>query len=275
MAKVSRTTTELEQELDQQLTLLKVGAENYDKGTELVAKTMATTIRVLVHDTSASHSLLGQLGRKGGSFVDTATEMIHPTGISCSQSGLVMATMGPGGTGFKPHLEKLPQGGSGKLVTFDHWWNATVFRDQEGNTFTRRDLVLALANQDGGAHVDPQMDEKYHKLTRQNSLGWASQTQGEPWKPLTNPHYPAVRQIAHELLKSIDPGYRPPGLDKPTGGIGFAIAGVHIVPVAGDIAPSSGSPWPTPRRVRPKKIGRNDPCFCGSGRKYKKCHGKG
>ena len=21
------------------------------------------------------------------------------------------------------------------------------------------------------------------------------------------------------------------------------------------------------------KVGRNDPCFCGSGRKYKKCHG--
>jgi preprotein translocase subunit SecA len=22
------------------------------------------------------------------------------------------------------------------------------------------------------------------------------------------------------------------------------------------------------------KIGRNEPCFCGSGRKYKHCHGK-
>ena len=26
------------------------------------------------------------------------------------------------------------------------------------------------------------------------------------------------------------------------------------------------------RRETPK-LGRNDPCFCGSGRKYKKCHG--
>lgn len=25
---------------------------------------------------------------------------------------------------------------------------------------------------------------------------------------------------------------------------------------------------------RPKKIGRNDPCYCGSGKKYKKCCGK-
>ncbi|NOQ69737.1 MAG: preprotein translocase, partial [Gammaproteobacteria bacterium] len=23
-----------------------------------------------------------------------------------------------------------------------------------------------------------------------------------------------------------------------------------------------------------KKIGRNEPCFCGSGKKYKQCHGK-
>ncbi len=28
----------------------------------------------------------------------------------------------------------------------------------------------------------------------------------------------------------------------------------------------------TYRRDAPK-LGRNDPCFCGSGRKYKKCHG--
>ena len=26
--------------------------------------------------------------------------------------------------------------------------------------------------------------------------------------------------------------------------------------------------------VKPKKIGRNDPCPCGSGRKYKQCHGR-
>ncbi|MGA8017401.1 MAG: SEC-C metal-binding domain-containing protein [Desulfobacterales bacterium] len=25
---------------------------------------------------------------------------------------------------------------------------------------------------------------------------------------------------------------------------------------------------------RKKKIGRNDPCHCGSGVKYKKCHGR-
>lgn len=29
----------------------------------------------------------------------------------------------------------------------------------------------------------------------------------------------------------------------------------------------------TPFRRETPKLGRNDPCFCGSGRKFKKCHG--
>jgi hypothetical protein len=29
----------------------------------------------------------------------------------------------------------------------------------------------------------------------------------------------------------------------------------------------------TPFRREEPKLGRNDPCFCGSGKKYKKCHG--
>ncbi len=31
---------------------------------------------------------------------------------------------------------------------------------------------------------------------------------------------------------------------------------------------------PTQTAEPPRKIGRNDPCWCGSGKKYKKCHGK-
>jgi preprotein translocase subunit SecA len=37
-------------------------------------------------------------------------------------------------------------------------------------------------------------------------------------------------------------------------------------PVAADAA--------TPAAPSGPKIGRNDPCFCGSGLKYKKCHGR-
>jgi preprotein translocase subunit SecA len=51
-----------------------------------------------------------------------------------------------------------------------------------------------------------------------------------------------------------------------------------------DMAPMGGQPWEVPPepqsnvKVAPikregPKVGRNDPCYCGSGKKFKKCHG--
>ena len=42
---------------------------------------------------------------------------------------------------------------------------------------------------------------------------------------------------------------------------------------AGDGAKSAGEPETRPVRRQEPKVGRNDPCPCGSGKKYKKCHG--
>ncbi len=36
-----------------------------------------------------------------------------------------------------------------------------------------------------------------------------------------------------------------------------------------------GHPPQQPYRRPEPKLGRNDPCHCGSGKKYKKCHGGG
>jgi uncharacterized protein YecA (UPF0149 family) len=36
--------------------------------------------------------------------------------------------------------------------------------------------------------------------------------------------------------------------------------------------PVVAAPRPVPRTPTGQKIGRNDPCYCGSGKKYKKCH---
>jgi preprotein translocase subunit SecA len=44
-------------------------------------------------------------------------------------------------------------------------------------------------------------------------------------------------------------------------------------PAAQGRADAEGAKAEPVRRDRPK-VGRNDPCPCGSGKKYKKCHGK-
>ncbi|HTA27107.1 MAG TPA: SEC-C metal-binding domain-containing protein, partial [Bacteroidia bacterium] len=47
----------------------------------------------------------------------------------------------------------------------------------------------------------------------------------------------------------------------------------------GDEAPTGANGKPAPPKAKPavaeKRIGRNDPCPCGSGKKYKNCHGVG
>jgi preprotein translocase subunit SecA len=55
-----------------------------------------------------------------------------------------------------------------------------------------------------------------------------------------------------------------PGAAAPVGGA--------AAPAGGNGAASSENPATVVKSDR-DKIGRNDPCWCGSGKKYKKCHG--
>ena len=81
----------------------------------------------------------------------------------------------------------------------DDWWNEIIFDDKQ-NVFTRKDIVLFVANNDGGAHVDPELKESFALLTKYNSLGFTN-TYGN--SPLSNPIYQAVRVIAEEFLLSV------------------------------------------------------------------------
>jgi preprotein translocase subunit SecA len=55
------------------------------------------------------------------------------------------------------------------------------------------------------------------------------------------------------------------------GGAGGAGGGVAGVAAGGAAAGQQARPGYTPSGA---KIGRNDACWCGSGMKYKKCHGR-
>ena len=60
-----------------------------------------------------------------------------------------------------------------------------------------------------------------------------------------------------------------------------SLAGSEAILAAGTstAAAAGGGAFATPVAQRPKvnsaveNIGRNDPCWCGSGKKFKKCHG--
>jgi hypothetical protein len=82
------THDDLVEKLRQQLGFLERSADLFDGGAEDEAIRLAQIIRVLLHDTSASHSLLGQLGVKETiSYLDTS-EPLDPANV-LSTAGLV------------------------------------------------------------------------------------------------------------------------------------------------------------------------------------------
>lgn len=66
----------------------------------------------------------------------------------------------------------------------------------------RKYLVCIAANQDGGAHVDPQLDHKYQAVERGAEMILHAGGPGADPVPLANVHLAAVRQIGYEILNS-------------------------------------------------------------------------
>ena len=54
---------------------------------------------------------------------------------------------------------------------------------------------------------------------------------------------------------------------------GLADRPLPNVAAGGGATTTSTAPVQVQQRIVYDKVGRNDPCPCGSGKKYKKCHG--
>ena len=168
---------------------------------------MSTTLRILLHDEGRnSHALLAQLGALTTiSWLDSAGPInpnnLAPTmGLAYSQ---ITAVDGDGtfAPSWMPHLGEIHPW-AGKQLQFTRWWNSPVVRDGSRTDFSRKDLVLAVANSDGGGHVDPSLRPAYLKLSRLNSMGMGftgPKNEGDFGDPiLAN-----IRQIGFEVLASL------------------------------------------------------------------------
>jgi len=201
--KIKQTKQELLSHLSDSVQFLQLSAAAFDKGHLGEAKRMAVTVRVLAHDTPNSKSLLGLLKYKTNmSFIDTAYDY-KPDNLM-NHHGLVGLQVSLENPAKSSYLVPLTlDGRPNKFILFADWWNKIVIVDRNKNVFRRRDIILSLANTDGGAHVDPELNLAYAQLSRQNSIGWVfSSSQGQ--RPLGAVELYSMRQIAHEVLVSID-----------------------------------------------------------------------
>jgi hypothetical protein len=254
MCAYQQSRAELEAQLSDQLQFLQSSADAFDRGLDGEAKRLALALRILLHEQKRSRALLAQLGLLQQEFVSTAIP--HETANISTHGGLIMVAMNGPETKYVAMLDEVP---IVRTIPFDEWWEEIVFVDDAGSTLSRRRLILSMADQDGGAHVDPTLDETYARLSRENSLGW-NVNDGRESKPIPQPERAAVRQIAHEVLRTLIPGYAKRPDHQPEMFLGGFMHYEGIPP--GFEVPIS------------TKVGRNQPCPCGSGMKYKKCHGR-
>lgn len=210
MTKVRKTKAELEGHLKEQIDFLQRSALAYDDGYEHEGQRLATTIRVLFHDSKkTSNSLLGQLGIKDNLMLFDSASPIRTNNLF-PHHGLTKTRVkvGTGGS-FIPRLESMKNLRRKGRNVFSKWWERTVVIDNHKNQFSRRVIVLALSNKDGGAHVDPSLDAAYSYLTRELSMGW-SYSDGKTTEVIRPIELASVRQISHEVLmtlKKIFPEY--------------------------------------------------------------------
>ena len=210
MSNYSLSKEELLTHLRDQIAFMIDSAISYDNGFEGEGKRLAAAIRILVNDTRSCSALLTQLKKMNILFYDSAHvfDPQNPLTSSCLiLKRLAKETTTDLRADYVAPLDNLPPTGrESKKVSFGRWWNRTVvFKDKIGNLFTRRDLILTVADKEGGAHVDPKLDQAYANLTKFNSLGWKVYVGGKA-EDLDNPVPPSIRQITHEVLKTLKDG---------------------------------------------------------------------
>ena len=199
--KVPQSKKDLLEHLRNQINFLSSSAQSYYNGYETEAIRMAVAIRILLHDTRQSKSLLGQLNKKNILFYDTARDL-DPRNV-LTDIGMAIIKLSSKGAEYIAGLDDIPPELLNKKIPFENWWNKVVIRDKPRNEFTRKELVLFVANQDGGAHIDQSLDKKYALLSRFNSMAWKL-VKGGIESPLKNrPELVCIRQMTHEVLRTL------------------------------------------------------------------------
>jgi hypothetical protein len=199
--RIQRPKDELKQELVEQLLLLRHSCQAFDSGFEIAAKHISLNLRVLLHQNGRSRALLDQLGLRGGRYL-TSAPPLNPKNL-LTECCLVLIQAGSNGPRYLPLVAAGANPIPMQPIAFVSWWNDPIMKDNRNHDFCRRDLVLNVADTDGGAHVDPELEEAYMAISRENSLGWVFGSGETSYALAGRPELACMRQIAHELLSTI------------------------------------------------------------------------
>lgn len=157
MERVPQSHADMVLHLREQVEFLRASSAGYDGGNFAEAKRLATTARVLCHDTSASRSLLRQLGvLEAIRFVDTNTmgeerrvsretlaELAGPADDDSPFFSVTMFESGLTPFGGYPSGLVAPLGDTQRFAPkpLHTWWNAPIIRDTPESWVCSSDLA--------------------------------------------------------------------------------------------------------------------------------------
>lgn len=162
------TSYELESAMKQSLLDLKNDAQRYDEGEFLAIMRSSVTLRTLFYNKSYSPSMFNLLSNKHRFKFPTFTEEI--TKDDFLNFGCMYLIMTKINNKKIYTLTLSDKEKEKKKLSFHDWWEKQIIFKTEHQTFTRKDLVLKQANQDGIAHFDLKIDKKYYFLKKGKSL---------------------------------------------------------------------------------------------------------
>jgi hypothetical protein len=209
----SKSLIDLKRDFFEQAGFLRASCISYDSGNIAEAKRIALAMRILLHDNRSSRSLLGQLGIKEKlNYWSVLPALLHDPearDLFAFFSALIIRFDGSKEPIAEPNL-----GSALSKCSFSEWWNGLQVKNEDV-VLTRRDIVLSVADTDGGAHIDPELKGSYAELVKNNGYGIEihevdSTTGDKTIKPLAGQHeLMLVRQIANELLNTLLEQSRP------------------------------------------------------------------
>lgn len=225
------TAAQLHEKLQEQIYFLRSSAEALDAGVHFEAARIAATIRTLVHQTSSSHALLGQMGlRDRMQFLDqsirgrqffrdglfeVAIEVEYENGTRelmpvSPQDGLADIHMIMGVRTYVPVFRN-PDTPT-KFVPFDDWWTSEFIDISSTKKMSRRELVLEVANRDGGSHIDPRgTTAAYSKFRKEgHGMRWSNSPADSMSNRSDGMNFvkgdavsASLRHMAYELLETL------------------------------------------------------------------------
>jgi len=205
-----RQTGEIRAALAEQLRLLAKRCAEFDAGDWGEAVDIATRLRVIFHPGSPSKhpSILQSLDAEKVPILNTTEPIEDSDNIIEVIGGLYRQSFAKDEHGT--HYELRPLFGDSRYraeAPAFRWWDQTVnivAAEAGKHVYTRKDVVVGVANYEGGTHLASRIPDSYDVLSRPGGvitiqIGQEGDAQDVP---IVGVHLAMLRQIAYEVLNS-------------------------------------------------------------------------